>query len=64
MPPEVTPEELVDVVETADVARALIQMILAMVAPDTAQKILNEEVVKAVNMAADVAEAAKFGPKN
>lgn len=45
-----------------DGARALVSQLLDLVSVDQARALLDEEAVRRANLAADVAELAKFGP--
>lgn len=50
-----TPEKLIDLV------RFVVGLALELVPEDELQKVLSEEAVKRQNLAADLAERAKFG---
>lgn len=45
-----------------DGARALTSQLLDLVSVERARELLDEEAVRRANLAADVAELAKFGP--
>lgn len=46
-----------------DAARSVVELLLSLVDVSTAKQLLDEAAIKRANLAADLAEKLKFGPK-